>query len=420
MARKTTSSDITDVSLSATGSAAIAWADGQMPVLRTIRERFAKERPLDGVTIAACLHVTAETANLVRTLMAGGADVAICASNPLSTQDEVAAALVAEHGAEVYARRGEDADTYVEHIGAVVDRGPGITMDDGADVISFLHARGGAVLEAVIGGTEDTTSGAIRVHALEEEGRLAFPVLALARARVAQLVETRHGTGQSALDGILRATNTLLAGRTLAVYGYGPCGQGIARRAQGLGSAVVVCEVDPVRALEARLDGYTVLPGVEAAARSDVLVTATGARDVIGPEHVEVLRDGAILANAGHFDVEISVAALRDAAKASRQARPLVEQFDLAGGRSVNLLAEGRVVNLAAAEGHPAPVMDIAFAVEALAVEHLVAAAGDLTPAVHQVPPAIDDEVARLALSAVGVEIDHLTDEQRRYLTSWS
>jgi adenosylhomocysteinase len=293
-------------------------------------------------------------------------------------------------------------------------------MDDGADVISFLHARGGPALDAVIGGTEDTTSGAIRVHALEEEGRLAFPVLALARARVSQLVETRHGTGQSALDGILRATNTLLAGRTLAVYGYGPCGQGIARRAQGLGAVVVVCEVDPVRALEARLDGYTVLPGVEAAARSDVLVTATGASDVVADEHVAVMRDGAILANAGHFDVEISVGALRAAATASRQARPLVEQFDLSGGRRVNLLAEGRVVNLAAAEGHPAPVMDIAFAVEALAIAHLADAATTLEPALHEVPAAISDEVARLALTAVGVEIDHLSDEQRRYLTSWA
>jgi adenosylhomocysteinase len=391
-----------------------------MPVLRTIRERFAAERPLDGLTIAACLHVTAETANLVRTLIAGGADVALCASNPLSTQDGVAAALVAEHGAEVHARRGEDVDTYVSHIAAIVDRGPQLTMDDGADVISFLHARGGPALDAVIGGTEDTTSGAIRVHALEEEGRLAFPVLALARARVSQLVETRHGTGQSALDGILRATNTLLAGRTLAVYGYGPCGQGIARRAQGLGAAVVVCEVDPVRALEARLDGYTVLPGVEAAARSDVLVTATGASDVVADEHVAVMRDGAILANAGHFDVEISVGALRAAATASRQARPLVEQFDLSGGRRVNLLAEGRVVNLAAAEGHPAPVMDIAFAVEALAIAHLADAATTLEPALHEVPAAISDEVARLALTAVGVEIDHLSDEQRRYLTSWA
>jgi adenosylhomocysteinase len=392
-----------------------------MPVLRSIRERFARERPFDGLRVGVCLHVTAETANLVRTLVTGGAEVALCAANPLDTQDDVAAALVAHHRAAVYAVHGEDMDTYYRHIEAVLDTRPRLTMDDGADLVSTIHGRRNELLAGgdVLGGTEETTSGVVRLRALEAQGQLGFPIVAVNEARTKRLFDNRYGTGQSALDGILRATNMLLAGRVVVVFGYGWCGQGIALRAKGAGAHVVVCEVDPVRALEAKLEGYEVMPGVAAAAKGDVLITATGGREVVGHAHYAALRDGAVLCNAGHFDVELDLPALRALAVERRQVRPHVEQHLLADGRRVNLLAEGRVVNLAAAEGNPAAVMDMSFANQALAAEHLVRAAGTLEPRVHEVPRAIDDEVARLTLAAGGVEIDALTDAQRAYLTAW-
>ncbi len=390
-----------------------------MPVLRSIRERFARERPLDGRRIGVCLHVTTETASLVRTLIAGGADVALCAANPLDTQDDVAAALVERDGAAVHAIHGEDMGTYYRHIEAVLDTRPQLTMDDGADLVSTLHGRRREQLTEVVGGTEETTSGVVRLRALEAAGQLGFPVVAVNEARTKRLFDNRYGTGQSALDGILRATNMLLAGRVVVVFGYGWCGQGIALRAKGAGAHVVVCEVDAVRALEAKLEGYEVLPGVEAAAKGDVLITATGGRDVVGRAHYEAMRDGAVLCNAGHFDVECDLSALRELAVERRVVRPHVEQHVLADGRRINLLAEGRVVNLAAAEGNPAAVMDMSFANQALAVEHLVRTAGELAPRVHPVPHEIDDEVARLTLAALDVEIDALTDAQRDYLTAW-
>lgn len=390
-----------------------------MPVLRSIRERFARERPLEGVRVGMCLHVTTETASLVRTLLAGGAEVALCAANPLDTQDDVAAALVERDGAGVHAIQGEDMATYYRHVEAVLDTRPQLTMDDGADLVSTLHGQRAEQLGELTGGTEETTSGVVRLRALEAAGQLGFPVVAVNEARTKRLFDNRYGTGQSALDGILRATNMLLAGRVVVVFGYGWCGQGIALRAKGAGAHVVVCEVDPVRALEAKLEGYEVLPGVEAAAKGDVLITATGGRDVVGRAHYEAMRDGAVLCNAGHFDVECDLAALRELTVQRRQVRPHVEQHVLADGRRVNLLAEGRVVNLAAAEGNPAAVMDMSFANQALAAEHLVKAAGTLEPRVHGVPREIDDEIARLTLAALGVEIDALTDAQQEYLRSW-
>jgi adenosylhomocysteinase len=390
-----------------------------MPVLRSIRERFARERPFDGLRVGVCLHVTTETASLVRTLIAGGAQVALCAANPLDTQDDVAAALVARDGAAVHAIHGEDMATYYRHIEAVLDTRPQLTMDDGADLVSTLHASRPDTLGGVLGGTEETTSGVVRLRALEAAGQLGFPVVAVNDARTKRLFDNRYGTGQSALDGILRATNMLLAGRVVVVFGFGWCGQGIALRAKGAGAQVVVCEVDPVRALEAKLEGYEVLPGVAAAAKADVLITATGNRDVVRREHFEAMRDGAVLCNAGHFDVECDLGSLRELAVERRQVRPHVEQHVLADGRRINLLAEGRVVNLAAAEGNPAAVMDMSFANQALAAEHLVKTAGALDARVHGVPAAIDDEVARLTLAALGVEIDALTEAQRAYLTAW-
>ncbi len=386
-----------------------------MPVLRSIRERFAAERPLDGVRVAACLHVTAETANLVRTLVAGGAEVALCAANPLSTQDDVAEALSAE--ALVRARRGEDLDAYTDNVVAVVAEQPQVTLDDGADLISFLHAAGRTA--GLLGGTEETTTGLVRVRAIEAEGRLACPVIAVNEARTERLFNDHYGTGQSALDGILRATNLLLAGKTLVVFGYGTTGQGIADRARGAGAQVVVCEVDPMRALEARMEGFEVMPALEAAERGDVFVTVTGSRDVLRREHFERMKDGAVLANAGHFDVEIALDDLRAAAVGGvREVLPLVEQHDL-GDRRLNLLAAGRVVNLAAGQGHPPETMDMSFALQALATEHLVRAAGSLAPRVHPVPADVDTEVARLKLVALGVRLDAMTADQRRYRTSW-
>ena len=373
-----------------------------MPVLRGVGERFARERPFDGLTVGACLHVTAETANLVHVLTAGGARVALCAANPLSTQPDVAAALEAA-GVEVHA----DPRSYEENIDAVLARGPRVTMDDGADLA--LRVDGD-----VLGGTEETTTGAIRLRAARD---LAFPVIAVHEGRTARLFDARYGTGQSTLDGILRATNVLLAGRTVVVLGFGGCGRGVASRAKGLGAHVIVCEVDPLAALEAAMEGFRVMRAEDAAAEGDVFVTVTGGRDALSACHFEAMKDGAILANAGHFDVEIDLAALAELSESSREVRPLVREHRLAGGRRLHLLAEGRVVNLASAEGHPAAVMDVGFATQALAVERIVQ--GGLEPGVHGVPEEIDREVARLELDALGVRIDELTPAQREYLTSW-
>ena len=403
--------------MASAGLARIEWADAQMPVLRSIRERFASERPLAGVRVAACLHITAETANLVRTLVAGGAEAALTAANPLSTQDEVAAALAEE--AEVHGRRGEGADAYAANVHTLVESGPNVTLDDGADLLTVLHERHPERLGAMLGGTEETTTGLLRLRALEAEGRLGCPVLAVNEAATERLFNDHYGTGQSTLDGILRATNLLLAGHTFVVFGYGWTGRGVAIRARGAGASVIVCEVDPLAALEARMEGFEVMPALVAAERGDVFVTVTGSRGVLGTEHFERMKDGAVLANSGHFDVEISVADLRELAIGGvREVRPLVEQYDL-GGRRLNLLARGRVVNLAAAEGHPAAVMDMSFALQALCVEELVARGAELAPAVHPVPPHIDREIAALKLAALGVEIDTLTPEQAVYRRSW-
>jgi adenosylhomocysteinase len=413
-------SDLADLALAPAGEARIEWADAQMPVLRQIRERFARERPLDGVRVAACLHVTAETANLARALQAGGAGVALCSANPLSTQDDVAAALVVDYGVEVRAVRGEDLDAYAEHVRALLAGTPQITIDDGADLVVTAHGIGGETLRALIGGTEETTTGLVRLRRLRDAGELACPVLAVNEARTERALNDRHGTGQSALDGIVRASNVLLAGHTLVVIGYGWAGQGIAERARGAGAAVIVCEVDPLRALEARMAGYEVMPALDAAERGDIFVTVTGSRRVLRGVHFERMKDGALLANAGHFDVEIDLEELRRHASGGvREVRPLVEQYDL-GGRRLNLLAHGRVVNLAAAEGHPAAVMDVSFALQALCVEELVRHHAELGAGVHPVPAAIDDEVGRLKLAALGVTIDEPTAEQADYRESWS
>jgi len=390
-----------------------------MPVLRQIRERFASERPLEGLTVSACLHVTAETAGLVRALQAGGASMALCASNPLSTQDDVAAALVERHGVEVFAVHGEDPQTYYRHIEAVCDKHPRVTLDDGADLISVLHAQREEQLPEILGGTESTTTGALRVRALEAAGRLAFPVLAVSDAAAASLIENRYGTGQSTLDGIVRATNVLLAGSRVVVIGYGSSGRGVALRARGAGAKVIVCEVDPLRALEAAMEGYEVMPSLEAAALGDVFVTVTGNRAVLSTPHFKAMKDGALLCNAGHFDVEIDKPALDKLTKSTRAVRPLVEEHVLAGGRRLHLLAEGRVVNLAGAEGHPGAVMDMHFSAHALSVEHLARSGESLDNRVHAVPDEIDREIASLKLDALGVTIDELTKKQLEYLSSW-
>jgi adenosylhomocysteinase len=411
--------DVKNLALAPAGVTRITWADAEMPVLAAIRERFARERPLDGVRISACLHVTTETANLARTLAAGGADVVLCASNPLSTQDDVAAALVEEYGISVYAIRGEDNDTYYSHIEAAVDHRPQLTMDDGADVIGVLHKDRRGQLSEIIGGTEETTTGVVRLRALEAQGELAFPIVAVNEALTKHLFDNRYGTGQSTIDGIIRATNVLLAGRRFVVCGYGWTGRGVAMRARGMGSHVIVTEVDPVRALEALMDGYEVMPIERAAEVGDIFCTATGDKNVIARAAIERLKDGAILSNTGHFNVEIEIPALRELAVATREARPEVEEFEFADGRRAYLIGEGRLVNLAAAEGHPAAVMDMSFANQALSAEYVVANADELEPRVYVVPEEIDREIARLKLESMGVEIDVLTAEQARYLASW-
>jgi adenosylhomocysteinase len=412
--------EVADLGLAPVGQARIAWARGQMPVLARIRERLASERPLDGIRVAACLHVTAETANLILALADGGAQIALCSANPLSTQDDVAAALVYEHNIEVRALRGEDVETYARHVRALLEPNPHITVDDGADLLMTAHGLGGATLDELIGGTEETTTGLVRLRRLEAEGKLSVAVLAVNEARTERALNDRHGTGQSALDGIVRATNVLLAGHTLVVVGYGWAGQGIAERARGAGAAVVICEIDPLRALEARMAGYEVMPAAEAAERGDVFVTVTGSRRVLRGEHFARMKDGAVLANAGHFDVELDLDELRALAVDVRDVRPLIEQYVLEDGRRLNLLARGRVVNLAAGEGHPAAVMDVSFALQALCVEDLVRRRDELSAGVQPVPPSIDQEVANLKLAALGVTIDEPTSEQQHYRESWT
>ena len=411
--------DVKDLALAPEGIRRIEWADRQMPVLQAIRERFETEQPLAGYRISACLHVTTETANLMRTLKAGGADVVLCASNPLSTQDDVAAALVDEYDISVFAIKGEDNDTYYSHIEAAVDHRPHITMDDGADVIGVLHSHRREQLGDVIAGTEETTTGVIRLKALERDGKLGFPVVAVNEARTKHLFDNRYGTGQSTIDGIIRATNVLLAGRAFVVAGYGWCGRGVAMRAKGMGAHVIVTEVDPMKAIEAVMDGFQVMPMDRAARVGEIFVTATGDKSVIAKQHFEVMKDGAILANTGHFNVEIDIPALRALATTTRHAREFVEEFALADGRRVYLLADGRLVNLSAAEGHPAQVMDMSFANQALSAEWVIQNAASLERTVYVVPKEIDDEIARLKLATMGVDIDQLTEEQAKYLASW-
>jgi adenosylhomocysteinase len=425
------------------GDARIAWASAQMPVLEQIRDRFARTRPLEGVRVGACLHITAETANLLRTLSFGGAQVALCAANPLSTQDDVAVALRERHGVVVAGERGETPDELGAHVQSVIATAPQVVIDDGADLLVGVHERGPSGTSQLIGATEETTAGLLRVRAMEAQGVLACPVLAVNESRAERSFNDYYGTGQSTVDGILRATNLLLAGRTVVVFGYGYTGRGVALRARGSGASVIVCEVDPLRALEARMAGYEVMPSLVAAASGDVFVTVTGGRDVLVAEHFEQMKDGAVLANAGHFDVEISLADLAAVAVRHEQVLPLVAQYTLANGRRLNLLADGRVVNLAAGDGHPAAVMDISFAIQALCVEHLVKATSGAAPTddrgtdgphtdgprtydpstdgprVVAVPDAIDAEVARLKLESLGVAIDELTDAQRVYRSAW-
>ena len=419
MATAEKSFDIADISLAEAGRRRVEWADRQMPVLRQIRERFAKQRPLDGVRMACCLHVTSETANLVRALVAGGGEVTLCASNPLSTQDDVAAALVDLYGAQVYAINGEDSDTYYKHIHAAVDTHPQVTMDDGADVVGVLHGERPEQLSEVLGGTEETTTGVIRLKALEAEGKLGYPIVAVNDAMTKHFFDNRYGTGQSTLDGIIRATNVLIAGLRVVVIGYGMCGKGVAMRAKGHGAHVIVCEVDPLRALEALMDGFEVMPSVEAARVGDLFVSVTGNRDAISGRMFEVMKSGAIVCNSGHFDVEVNKQELDAITTETFETRPFVEGHRTEDGREIFLLAEGRLVNLAAAEGHPAAVMDMSFANQALCSEHVVTNHASLEKRVYTVPPEIDREIARLKLASRGVRIDDLTDAQQKYLASW-
>ncbi len=411
--------DVKDTSLAEKGRFRIQWAENDMPVLRQIRTRFEKELPLKGLKIAACLHVTTETANLVWTLVAGGADVVLAASNPLSTQDDVAASLVAHFEVPVYAIKGEDNPTYYRHLSSALDSQPNITMDDGADLLSTLHKERTDLLPKVIGGTEETTTGVIRLRAMAKAGALKYPVIAVNDAMTKHLFDNRYGTGQSTVDGIVRATNVLLAGSIFVVGGYGWCSRGIAMRARGMGARVVVTEVDPLRALEAVMDGFDVMTMEEAAKMGDLFVTATGDKSVIDGRHFPLMKDGTILANSGHFNVEIDIPALEKLAVEKRRVREFVDQYILTDGRRINLLAEGRLVNLSAAEGHPASVMDMSFANQALSVEHIARHARELPKDVFPVPAPIDKEIARLKLEAMGIRIDRLTPEQEKYLASW-
>jgi adenosylhomocysteinase len=410
---------VKDLSLADAGKDRIEWADADMPVLASIRERFESEKPLDGIRIAACLHVTTETANLMRTLKSGGADIVLCASNPLSTQDDVAAALVEHYGIRTYAIKGEDTETYYAHIDEAIAFKPQMTMDDGADVVGRIHANFPEMLEYIIGGTEETTTGVIRLAAMADDGALKYPIMAVNEAKTKHLFDNRYGTGQSTLDGVIRATNRLLAGRTLVVSGYGWCGRGVAMRASGMGANVVVCEVDPLKALEAVMDGYRAMPAVDAAAICDIWITVTGDINVIDVAMFDAMKDGAIICNSGHFNAEINIPELRKSAVSVREVRPLVEEFVLAGGKRIFLLADGRLVNLSCAEGHPANVMDMSFANQALCAEYMVANAAALEPGVYDVPQDIDAGIAKLKLETMGVKIDVLTEQQAAYLCSW-
>jgi len=411
--------DVTNLALAPEGVKRIEWAAREMPVLSLIRERFAREKPLNGIRMACCLHVTTETANLALTLQAAGAEVRLCASNPLSTQDDVAAALVAEYGISVFARCGEDNDTYYRHIHQALEHAPQLTMDDGADVVATLHKERRDLLEGVVGGTEETTTGVIRLRAMAKDGALGYPIVAINESDTKHLFDNRYGTGQSTVDGIIRATNVLLAGKVFVVAGYGWCGRGVAARARGHGAQVVVTEVDPVKALEAVMDGYRVMPMAEAAQIGDFFVTLTGDINVIDRAHLEAMKDGAILANSGHFDAEINLRALNALSEGRRDIRPSVEEYRLQDGRRLYVLGEGRLVNLAAAEGHPAAVMDMSFANQALGAEWIALNHAKLENQVYELPHEVDQEIARLKLHAMGIKIDYLTEEQQRYLTSW-
>ena len=410
---------VKDINLAEQGQLRIEWAEQTMPVLRLIRERFNEEKPLAGIRIGACLHVTTETANLMRTLKAGGAQVALCASNPLSTQDDVAAALVKYDDIPVFAIKGEDRDTYYQHIEGVLAISPLITMDDGADLISTIHSQHRELLKQIIGGTEETTTGVIRLRSMADDGVLGYPIIAVNDAMTKHLFDNRYGTGQSTIDGILRATNRLIAGSNFVVCGYGWCGRGVAMRAKGMGANVIITEVDPLRALEAVMDGYRVMPMAEAVKVGDFFVTVTGDINVIRREHFVLMKDGVILANSGHFDVEIEKSALEEMCKRKRRIREYVDEYTLEDGRRIYLLGEGRLINLAAAEGHPSAVMDMSFANQALSAEYLVKEGKNLEKQVYTVPEMLDKEVARLKLKAMGIEIDTLTPEQEKYLSSW-
>jgi adenosylhomocysteinase len=411
--------DVKDLSLAPQGKLRIEWAEQDMPVLRQIRERFEREKPLQGVRISACLHITTETANLGRTLIAGGADLVLCASNPLSTQDDVAASLVVDYGIPTFAIKGEDHDTYYAHIQAALDANPQITMDDGADLVTGLLKGRTDLIEDMYGSTEETTTGVIRLRAMAADGVIKFPVIAVNDAMTKHLFDNRYGTGQSTIDGVLRATNRLIAGKTFVVGGYGWCSRGIAMRAKGMGANVVVTEVDPFRALEAVMDGFRVMPLHQAAKEADLIITSTGNKNVVDKDDFEVMKDGCILANSGHFNVEINIPALEEMAVSTREIRPYTQEYVLADGRRIYLLGEGRLINLASAEGHPSSVMDMSFANQALSAEYLVQNSKSLEHKVYAVPGDLDRQIALLKLKAMGVEMDVLTDEQQEYLDSW-
>ena len=410
---------ILDSSLASAGVRRIEWAAREMPVVRQIRQRFANEKPLNGLRVSACLHVTTETANLMLALRDGGAQVALCASNPLSTQDDVAAALVVEYGVPTFAIKGEDRDTYYSHIQSALDHGPHITMDDGADLVAVLHTARTDKLDGVVGGTEETTTGVIRLNSLAAAGDLKYPIIAINDADTKHFFDNRYGTGQSTLDGITRATNVLWAGKNVVICGYGWCGRGVALRARGMGAHTIVTEVNPIRALEAAMDGHQVMPMSRAAEVGDIFITLTGGKNAIGRPHLVTMKDGAIFANSGHFDVEIDIPALEEMSDGKQTIRPFVDEYLMGDGRRLYLLGEGRLINLAAAEGHPSAVMDMSFANQALSLEYLAQTAHTLEPQVYDVPRDIDEEVGRLKLQSMGIEIDTLTDEQEHYLASW-
>ena len=419
MTTSTREGHVLDLSLAPEGVRRIEWAAREMPVVGQIRERFAREKPLSGLKVSACLHVTSETANLMLALRDGGATVAICASNPLSTQDDVAAALTAEYGIPTFAIRGEDRDTYFQHLQSALDNAPNVTMDDGADLVALAHTDRTDVLESVIAGTEETTTGVIRLTSLARDGKLRYPILAVNDADTKHFFDNRYGTGQSTLDGITRATNVLWAGKKVVIIGYGWCGRGVALRARGMGAQTIVTEVNAIRALEAAMDGHQVMTMAAAAEIGDIFITLTGGLKAIGRAHIEAMKSGAIMANSGHFNVEIDIGAMEEMADGKQSVRPFVDEYLMADGRKLYLLAEGRLVNLAAAEGHPSAVMDMSFANQALCSEYLAQTAHTLKPEVHPVPRDIDEEVGRLKLSSMGMTIDSLTDDQERYLASW-